>query len=627
MRKEFTMRSIHMNVKALTAYLTKTAPVCGIKLTRLRERHAEAMGCNSHNHLISLIKSNSVPEVDEEDYIDSLSQAISNKHKLLLSDEQKETITDFIFDPDTSVFYLTLVASKEYDGSKLPESDHVVDGQVEQDYDNCIEALKGGRDALLSLVYLLPHDNYARPNVCLHISSKPNAAAKGHPLGYYTAIITTETDEEGDYECIGYMASAASDMIQEQRKAWVELFSEISFDFKEGLSAELDVEYSTIVLDGVSSLLELRPSVSEIEEFKSIPDIIKNSCFAKGLDCKVELYNDEDNYCQGYIADGLLLDTIHLLSDDNEIDVEFASISPSNFTLLLQQYDIQAVSANTIIGHNDGVSIIYGCMGFDSNNNPTLRFQLFSYDACEESVKNVFEEVDIDFNVVQELEFRYSYETIYSIPHREHVSHMLIAPQYHSVPMSFSAIAFIEGQGTPPSYKDGYTLEANLVIPLFNNAITETEANEFGIKLLPPVPVPYEIFKDRDAFKSVLNDVTAKVFEKGMTNKNDIYNAIINRFIGKGYEFGPHACVSIVAYSAIGDVFEHLISNIMTVQGNIELDNHKKIAGEDVESGIESLLNPPVLDPSAFITPKSKTLLKMVTGADDIAGIRHFAIS
>jgi hypothetical protein len=204
---------------------------------------------------------------------------------------------------------------------------------------------------------------------------------------------------------------------------------------------------------------------------------------------------------------------------------------------------------------------------------------------------------------------------------------MLIAPQYHSVPMSFSAIAFIEGQGTPPSYKDGYTLEANLVIPLFNNAITETEANEFGIKLLPPVPVPYEIFKDRDAFKSVLNDVTEKVFEKGMTNKNDIYNAIINRFIGKGYEFGPHACVSIVAYSAIGDVFEHLISNIMTVQGNIELDNHKKITGEDVASGIESLLNPPILDPSALITPKSKTLLKMVTGADDIAGIRHFAIS
>ncbi len=622
------MRSIHMNVKALTAYLTKTAPVCGIKLTRLRERHAEAMGCNSHNHLISLIKSNSVPEIDEEDYIERLSQTILNKHKLSLSNEQKETITDLIFDPDTTVFYLTLVASKEYHGSETLESDHVVDGQLEQDYDNCIEALKGGRDALLSLVYLLPHGNYTRPNVCLHISSKPNTAAKGYPLGNYNVNITADTDEDSAYEYIDYIASAGHDMIQAQRKAWVELFSEISFDFKDGLSADLDVEHSMIVLDGVSSLLELESSASDIEEFKSIPNIIKDSCFAKGLDCKVELYNDENNYYQGYIADGLLLDTIQLLSDDDEIDVEFASISPSNFTLLLQQYDIQAVSANTIIGHNDGVAIIYGCMGFDSNNNPILRFQLFSYDACEESVKNVFEEVGIDFNIVQEMEFEYSYDVVYSILHREYVSYMLIAPQYRSVPMSFSAIAFIEGQGTPPSYKDGYTLEANLVMPLFNNAITETEANLFGIKLLPPVPIPFEIFKDRDALKSVLNDVTAKVFEKGMNNKNDIYNAIINRFVGKGYEFGPHACVSIVAYSAIGDAFEHLISNIMTVQGNIELENHKKITGEDVAlSGIEGLLNPPTLDPSAFITPKSKMLLKMVTGADGMAGIRHFAIS
>ena len=84
---------IHKDVSDVTVAAHTIKSLLDIKFTRAKERHANAMGFASSNHLLSALKERAINQ-DFDTYIGILKAEALSKHQLTLNDEIVERLRD-----------------------------------------------------------------------------------------------------------------------------------------------------------------------------------------------------------------------------------------------------------------------------------------------------------------------------------------------------------------------------------------------------------------------------------------------------------------------------------------------------------------------------------------------------
>lgn len=86
----------HSSVSSLTPAAQAIRDVFNIKLTRAKERHAEAMGFNSYNHLSETVKKSSV-NLPYDDYIENLANSLKKHHDIHDVHEKSNQLSELLF--------------------------------------------------------------------------------------------------------------------------------------------------------------------------------------------------------------------------------------------------------------------------------------------------------------------------------------------------------------------------------------------------------------------------------------------------------------------------------------------------------------------------------------------------
>lgn len=84
---------VHKKSTSLTPIAQAIRDVFQIKLTRAKERHAEAMGFNTFNHLSEAVKASDV-KIGLDEYTIALADSILKNHDIVITDNQKEILEE-----------------------------------------------------------------------------------------------------------------------------------------------------------------------------------------------------------------------------------------------------------------------------------------------------------------------------------------------------------------------------------------------------------------------------------------------------------------------------------------------------------------------------------------------------
>lgn len=430
----------HRKLSSLTPVAQLLRDIFSIKLSRAKERHAEAMGFNSFNHLSETVKMGPV-ECDFDDYIANLNIVMEKNHKLTNTLEKKDEIKNNLHIIDAlngeekvkfHIYYAMPSSDSEVSEIEnykprnfvnlnfINESDESYDFYYHDEYKELIE----GQPTFIICSNSLTHQLSYFSGILFIVSTKPlesefqvSDVIKVTQSSSFELEIDIELlkEKEGNIDYICEISSTIQNKLRDEEKKIIKKLND-GYIFPSMLSDNGIKE----VLDGIESRLEHIYS-GEFEEYKHCKTATikfnKNStyiefaslnsvyeekfdsefleAYAMFYSCLVNDYKKNKNLSIDFIDEmddfcgcpDLYVHFSHFRSfkdEDSSIELFNAHSDYVDFNVLKELFilnEVDTIYAHAAIRHDCGNEMIYGCSAFDKLGNAVLQFQIFSASA------------------------------------------------------------------------------------------------------------------------------------------------------------------------------------------------------------------------------------------------------